>query len=69
MHADVALEDMSLRTQVIGRIEATAYLGRVLDEVPYGRSSRLRHIVGGSDGGGFEWTAALKACLIGAAFA
>ena len=57
MHTDVLLEDMSLRTQVIGRIEATAYLGRVLDDVPYGRSSRLRHVVGGRDGGGFEWSA------------
>jgi ketosteroid isomerase-like protein len=66
MHTDVVLEDMSLRTQVIGRIEATAYLGRVLDDVPYGRSSRLRHIVGGSDGGGFEWTAGPSAdALVG----
>jgi ketosteroid isomerase-like protein len=61
MHTDVLLEDMSLRTQVIGRIEATAYLGRILDAVPYGRSSRLRHVVGGSNGGGFEWTAGLGA--------
>jgi ketosteroid isomerase-like protein len=61
MQTDVVLEDMSLRTQVIGRIEAIAYLDRVLDLVPYGRSSRLRHIVGGSDGGGFEWTAAPSA--------
>jgi hypothetical protein len=33
IHTDVLLEDMSLRTQVIGRIEATAYLGRILDAV------------------------------------
>ena len=57
MHTDVLLEDMSLRTQVIGRIEVSAYLGRILDDVPYGRSSRLRHVVGGGNGGGFEWTA------------
>ncbi|HET7051822.1 MAG TPA: nuclear transport factor 2 family protein [Solirubrobacteraceae bacterium] len=57
MHTDVLLEDMSLRTQVIGRIEATAYLGRILDAVPYDRSSRLRHVGGGGNGGGFEWTA------------
>ena len=25
--------------------------------MPYGRASRLRHVVGGSHGGGFEWTA------------
>ena len=49
---------MALRVQVIGRIETVAYLGRVLDRVPYGRSSTLRHVVGGSAGGGFEWTAA-----------
>jgi hypothetical protein len=57
LHTDVVLEDMSLRTQVLGRIETTRYLTRVLTDVPYGRSSRLRHVVGGSSGGGFEWTA------------
>jgi hypothetical protein len=58
LHTDVVLEDMALRTQVIGRIETVAYLDRVLDQVPYGRSSALRHVVGGAGGGGFEWTAA-----------
>jgi len=57
MHTDVVLVDMALRTQVIGRIEVTRYLERVLGEVPYGRSSRIRHVVGGTAGGGFEWTA------------
>jgi len=57
LHTDVVLEDMALRTQVIGRIETVAYLDRVLDQVPYGRSSALRHVVGASAGGGFEWTA------------
>jgi hypothetical protein len=42
---------------VLGRIETARYLTRVLGDVPYGRSSRLRHVVGGSRGGGFEWTA------------
>ena len=64
MHTDVLLEDMSLRTQVIGRIEATAYLGRILDDVPYGRSSRLRPGVGGINGGGFEWTAGPSADML-----
>jgi len=49
--------DMSLRAQLIGRIETARYLGRVLADVPYGRSSSLRHVVGGAGGGGFEWTA------------
>ena len=57
MHTDVVFEDRSLRIQVLGRIETADYLNRVLAEVPYGRSSRLRHVVGGSRGGGFEWTA------------
>ena len=57
MHTDVVIDDMSMRTRVIGRIESTKYLARILDEVPYGRSSTLRHIVGGRSGGGVEWTA------------
>ena len=57
MHTDVVLVDMALRTQVIGRTETTRYLERVLGQVPYGHASTLRHIVGGHDGGGFEWTA------------
>ena len=57
MHTDVVLVDMALRTQVIGRIEVTRYLERVLGQVPYGRASTLRHVVGGRVGGGFEWTA------------
>ncbi len=58
LHTDVVLEDMALRTQVLGRLEATAYLARVLDAVPYGRDSTLRHVVGGDHGGGVEWTSA-----------
>jgi hypothetical protein len=57
MHTDVVLADMALRTQVIGRIETTRYLERVLGQVPYGQGSTLRHVVGGRSGGGFEWTA------------
>lgn len=57
MHTDVVIDDMSMRTRVLGRIESTKYLERVLDDVPYGRSSTLRHIVGGKSGGGVEWTA------------
>ena len=57
LHTDVALEDMTMRTRLLGRIETSAYLARVLDNVPYGRGSILRHVVGGRRGGGFEWTA------------
>jgi ketosteroid isomerase-like protein len=57
LHTDVIFADMSLRAQLIGRIETARYLGRVLPGVPYGQSSSLRHVVGGTAGGGFEWTA------------
>ncbi len=58
LHTDVVLDDMALRTRLLGRIETSAYLGRVLADVPYGQGSVLRHVVGGRHGGGFEWTAA-----------
>ena len=57
LHTDVVLTDMSLRAQLIGRIETARYLGRVLASVPYGQSSSLRHVVGGTASGGLEWTA------------
>ena len=57
LHTDVAHEDMTMRTRLLGRIETSAYLARVLAKVPYGRGSALRHVVGGRRGGGFEWTA------------
>ena len=57
LHTDVVLTDMTLRTNVAGRLATTRYLERVLGEVPYGRGSVLRHVVGGATGGGFEWTA------------
>ena len=57
---------MAQRVQVLGRIETMAYLDRALDHAPYGRSSALRHVVGGSNGGGFEWTAdAAAGSLVG----
>ncbi len=58
LHTDVVLDDMVLRTRLLGRIETSAYLARVLADVPYGQGSVLRHVVGGRHGGGFEWTAA-----------
>jgi hypothetical protein len=58
LHADVTLHDMALRCEVTGRIETGRYLERVLGQVPYGRGSRLRHVLGGSRGGGFEWSSA-----------
>ena len=58
LHPDVVVEDRALRVQVLGRIEGSAYLTRVAGLAPYGRDSTLRHVVGGAEGGGYEWTAA-----------
>lgn len=57
LHTDVVFEDMTLRARLLGRIETSAYLARVLGDAPYGGASVLRHVVGGRHGGGFEWTA------------
>lgn len=54
---DVVFEDMALRMQLQGRSMAERYLTASLAAAPYGRSSRMRHIVGGPTGGGFEWIA------------
>ena len=37
--------------QAIGK-----YLARVLATLPYGKGSKLMHVVGSDQGGGFEWT-------------
>ncbi len=58
LHPDVVLHDMSLRACQLGRIETGRYLARVLDTVPYGRSSLFRRTLGSASGGGFEWTSA-----------
>ncbi|MGH9188011.1 MAG: nuclear transport factor 2 family protein, partial [Acidimicrobiales bacterium] len=58
LHTDIVLEDMTLRTRLVGKLETLGYLSRVPAEVPYGQGGRLRHAVGGRHGGGFEWTSA-----------
>jgi hypothetical protein len=52
---DAIYEDMTLRTQLLGRAEIERYLSRVLLKAPFGGGSRLRHVVGSDLGGGFEW--------------
>lgn len=52
---DAVYEDMTLRTQVLGRIAIENYLRRALAEVPYGVGSTISHVVGGDMGGGYEW--------------
>jgi len=52
---DAVYEDMALRTQLLGRAEIEHYLSLVLSKAPFGKDSKLRHIVGNDLGGGFEW--------------
>lgn len=54
---DVVLEDMAIRSQIQGSSAVVRYLGAALSVAPYGTGSSLRHVVGGSTGGGFEWIA------------
>jgi len=52
---DAVYEDMALRIQLLGRAEIEHYLSMVLSKAPFGKDSKLRHIVGNNLGGGFEW--------------
>jgi hypothetical protein len=54
---DAVYEDAALRTQILGRAAIERYLKRILPAAPYGRGSRVRHVVGSTSGGGFEWYA------------
>ena len=55
---DAVYEDMTLRTQVLGRLAIERYLSRALATLPAGGGSSLLHVVGGDMGGGYEWQAA-----------
>ena len=56
--SDAVYEDMTLRTQILGRPAIERYLGRALAKLPAGRGSSMLHVVGGDMGGGFEWQTA-----------
>jgi ketosteroid isomerase-like protein len=53
---DAVYLDRALRVRILGKQAIGKYLARVLATVPYGKGSQLRHVVGGDQGGGFEWT-------------
>jgi hypothetical protein len=52
---DAVLLDRALRARILGKEAIGKYLGRVLGSVPYGKGSKLMHVVGSDQGGGFEW--------------
>ena len=53
---DAVYLDRALRARILGKEAIGKYLGRVLATVPYGKGSKLMHVVGSDQGGGFEWT-------------
>jgi hypothetical protein len=53
---DAVYLDRALRARILGKQAIGKYLGRVLATVPYGKGSKLMHVVGSDQGGGFEWT-------------
>lgn len=46
----------TLRVRILGKQAIGKYLARVLATTPYGKGSKLMHVVGSDQGGGFEWT-------------
>jgi len=53
---DAVYLDRALRARILGKEAIGKYLGRVLATVPYGKGSKLMHVVGSDQGGGLEWT-------------
>ena len=53
---DAIFADRALRAVILGKQAIGQYLARVLPTVPYGKGSKLAHVVGSDQGGGFEWT-------------
>jgi hypothetical protein len=58
---DAVYLDRALRVRILGKEAIGKYLGRVLATVPYGKGSKLMHVVGSDQGGAFEWTNATGA--------
>jgi len=55
---DAVYEDMTLRTQILGRMAIKDYLARAAAKLPYGQGAAALHVVGSDLGGGYEWQAA-----------
>ena len=53
---DAVYLDRALRVRILGKQAIGKYLGRILTAAPYGKGSKLMHVVGSDQGGGFEWT-------------
>ena len=58
MSYDVVHEDLAAHTRLRGQEQARRYYTRALNALPYGPGAALVHAEGGSQGGGYEWSAA-----------
>jgi len=56
--SDAVYEDMTLRAQILGKIDLARYLARTIDKLPLGMGAKQRHTLGWDKGGGVEWNAA-----------
>jgi len=54
---DAVYENMALRALFVGRSAIERYVGRINRLAPFAAGSTVRHIVGSSLGGGYEWSA------------
>ncbi|MDX5564990.1 hypothetical protein PYK79_19060 [Streptomyces sp. ID05-04B] len=52
---DATFEDAATRTSVQGQLAIGRYLERALPNLPYGPGTTVRHVLGSSKGGGYEW--------------
>lgn len=62
---DGVFEDHSLRLAVRGREAIDRYLARAGTRLPYAAGAHLRHVVGGEQGGGYEWRTTGRPVLCG----
>lgn len=53
--SDAVYEDMALRSEIQGQAAIERFFKRTSDELPYGSGSNVRYVVGGDQGGGYEW--------------
>ncbi|KAE9369694.1 hypothetical protein N431DRAFT_469581 [Stipitochalara longipes BDJ] len=62
---DAIWVDLTLRTREEGQLAISRYLQRALANLPYGPGTTLRHVLGTTQGGGYEWQAEGNSTLNG----
>ncbi|WP_438347071.1 nuclear transport factor 2 family protein [Paenibacillus sp. FA6] len=52
---DGVFEDMTLRTEIEGPAAIARFFEKATQDLPYGADTTIRYVVGGDQGGGYEW--------------